>query len=221
MSESYYCHLNHFQVLIGNLKNAQKNNDTERIKEVQKDIENFKRQCGVPISDEQLSKIIRTTNLNDVNLSFLKTSPPVILRYLKDGDGEHASLLYNAIKQIINRHEKRYTIRNYQSYEILPNGSQKLVEPERQPKIPDPISDVEIIVRNMEEDYRQKEFPEICSEQCPHTTCAYHNEKHYGQPCEMRFESKKNEPDIKARMLIPTQNTQSWINPELKSSLRG
>ena len=222
MSESYYCHLNHFQVLIGNLKNAQKNNDTERIKEVQKDIENFKRQCGVPITDEQLNKIIRTTNLNDANLSLLKTSPPVILRYLKDGDGEHASLLYDAIKRIINRNQKHYTIKNYEVFEILSDGSLKLVEPEPQPKIPNPISDAEIALRQIQ---RNTTFPEICTKECPHTQCSsWGIPEMQGKPCRNKTltneQIAENIPDLKAQMSIPTENTDKWVNPEMKRSLR-
>ena len=46
---------------------------------------------------------------------------------------------------------------------------------------------------DIEEEWRKKEFPQICSKECKHTQCGYHNPDHYGQACEMQWKPKETE----------------------------
>jgi len=57
------------------------------------------------------------------------------------------------------------------------------------------FSSIEGAVSNMEVDYREKEFPETCSDTCKHITCPYQKEENFNKPCLQRFKPLKRSLD--------------------------
>jgi len=57
------------------------------------------------------------------------------------------------------------------------------------------FSNIQGAVSNMEEDHREKEFPELCSDGCKQTTCPYRRQENYSKPCLQRFKPLKRSLD--------------------------
>ena len=62
---------------------------------------------------------------------------------------------------------------------------------------------------NIEEEYRKNEFPQICSAECPHKTCGYHNQEHYGKPCEMQWAPKETKDKLLTHTIPKTSYSES------------
>lgn len=106
MSETFYCHINNFKTIINELKEAQQNNNITQIQQLKQRINTFLTQCGAPVSDFDLEKILNTNKLEPAELAFLRNAPTMIIRSLQDGNIEQAEMLYTAVKDFINRNPK-------------------------------------------------------------------------------------------------------------------
>jgi len=60
------------------------------------------------------------------------------------------------------------------------------------------FSDIEGAVSNMEEDHREKEFPELCDNSCKYLTCPFRKEENFKLPCKQRWTPLRRSlnPDI-------------------------
>lgn len=50
--------------------------------------------------------------------------------------------------------------------------------------------------RSMEQQYRESEFPEICTPECKHRTCPYYRQENFGKACKMRLEQYKTPKNV-------------------------
>lgn len=46
---------------------------------------------------------------------------------------------------------------------------------------------------NLKEEFQKHEFPETCTELCPHHQCPYHRQENYGRPCFQQWNNYLNE----------------------------
>lgn len=157
MTENYYCHLKNFETLIKELKQAQIENNLEKIEEIHRRLTTFNKQCGVPITNEHLKQIIDTTNLEKFELKFLRNAPSVIMRDLEQGDAENAEIVYKAIQDFITQSKKQFTIRGDQIFEVSPDGTLKIPEPTPTPEIRTMLSDSQILLRNKKQKEEEEE----------------------------------------------------------------
>lgn len=68
---------------------------------------------------------------------------------------------------------------------------------------------------NLEEEWRKNTFPAICSSDCPHHQCGYHNEEHYGKPCEMQWEPKESAKMQTTKPPNPNEELLRQVKPSL------
>lgn len=148
MTENYYCHLKNFQTLIRELKQAQKENNPEKILEIHQRLATFNKQCGTPITAKQLKEVINIEDLEEFELRFLRNAPSVIMRDLEHGDTENAEIVYRAIQDYLKQSTKKYTMRGFDVYEVTPDGKLRIPEPTPTPKIRRNLTDSQIMLRN-------------------------------------------------------------------------
>jgi len=60
------------------------------------------------------------------------------------------------------------------------------------------FSNIQGAVSNMEEDHREKEFPELCDNSCKYLTCPFRKEENFNLPCKQRWTPLRRSlnPDI-------------------------
>jgi len=100
------------------------------------------------------------------------------------------------IKEDFKDLKKRFTLQDYEVYEVQEDGSLSIPEPqeeeEPQSHIPEQPILRNIDIPNYEEQARNRIYPDICSDRCPFRTCPYMRQENYGKPCLQKFEQYKN-----------------------------
>jgi len=134
----------------------------------------------------------------------------------------HRSLGMKNHSHIYTPKTKKFTMENFEVFELDSNGKRSLHIPEEKTEeIPDSTPEAILALRaltstNYEEERRKQLFPEICSEECKFVTCPYRTFENYGKPCQMRWEQYRSKPSqFETRSLDP--NIPDYHSPLIRN----
>lgn len=204
----YYCDLNNFQTLIKKFKEARRNKDQQRVEELKSSIEAFRKVCGVPYSDEEITTLTSTFEdftLRECDIAYLRNAPNFIIRSLQNGHLQQAEAVLKDIERYVNHPNNKKQKESKCQYRAMVLGFQN---------INGNVADVRRLIGN--------NFPETCTQECPHTQCSsWGIPEMQGKPCrnhvqtnqELEKASNPNEeilrslePNLKAQMFLKEPN---------------
>jgi hypothetical protein len=180
---SHVCAWQSYQQLLKKFKEASLKGNIERMAEIKTELHDVCRLCGAfPIPE--IMRILEDVELPENDVSYLRNSFDVIERCADQLD-------FKTIKAIVTdiNHITGCTCQNCEHEEVdfaaaMRRGFaniQGAVSPMAAP--------------NLEEDRREQQYPEICTDGCNHMTCPYRRQENYNLPCKQRWTPLKRSLD--------------------------
>lgn len=172
----HLCEWQSYQQLLKKYKEASLKGDIERKAELKDELQNICRLCGAfPIPE--IMRILEDVELPESEVNYIRNSIPFIKRCADDGDFKTVDVLVADINQrtgcnceTCEHHE------NPDFGEAMVRGFSNIqgnVSPTAAP--------------SLEEDAREKTYPETCTDGCKFVTCPYRRQENYNLPCKQQW----------------------------------
>ena len=137
----------------------------------------FEECTGFQMINGQSKKLLERT-LGENSLEYIQNAYGFIERAIQNNDLEAVEVVVRDLSQLRERAEPETT----DFAEAMRRG----------------FSSIEGAVSNMEEDHREKEFPELCDNSCKYLTCPFRKQENFNLPCKQRWTPLRRSlnPDI-------------------------
>jgi hypothetical protein len=152
---------------------------------------------GFVLTNGQNLAIIKR-NLDENTVEYVKNSFQTIQRSLDSGDTAFAHVIVRDISrlgEIANPpkpQKEPINVSVFETYQLPVNANIQKPAVEPKPDEPERILFEDVAVRNIDvvASHISKDYPEICTPQCPYSTCPYKRQENYGKPCQQKTEWK-------------------------------
>ena len=207
MSE-YFCAWKNYRTLINEYREAEKQNDVQRMVYLKHKLHDLCQKCGV-IPTPEIKRIIKEYLPPET----VEQIPYVIERMIDNGNTETARNLTDYAMMLFKKLEPKkitYRLPDFQKYEVQEDGSLKLPEPE-------PVERVTLPQNiNFVEQHLEQTLPDTCSEECPFSRHCSAYPQNVGEPCIKKWKFKRNEPH---KLKEPAFRSQHGFNPTPKDTV--
>jgi hypothetical protein len=178
------CEWQSYQQLLKKFKEASQKGNIERMAEIKTELHDLCRLCGAfPLPE--IMRILEDVELSENDLTYIRNSLPFIERCADSLDFKTMNTLVRDINRITGctcqqgEHDEKidFAAAMMRGFTNIQGAVSPMTTP------------------NLEEDRREAQYPEFCSDKCEHVTCPYRRQENFNLPCKARWQPLKRSFD--------------------------